>query len=216
MNPDSQQRHALIEEKIAIELEGLGYRVTRQPAPGLFPFSLSGYRPDLLAQRPNENVIVEIKGTLADFSVERYRNIAEIAASNGWKFFLVSPKDVATLIERLGPSEKGTSHRRLEEARTLMDEGKVEAAFLILWSALEGILRRRAEQVSLPIDGLSVDSLVKGLYSSGEISLPQFDELKSATTTRNRLVHGYEAPDAESAFKRLFPLARALESSWVG
>ena len=49
--------------------------------------------------------------------------------------------------------------------------GETEAAFLSLWGVLEAALRRRALQMSIPIERFPTLSLINQLYSQGELSL---------------------------------------------
>jgi hypothetical protein len=79
----------------------------------------------------------------------------------------------------------------VRNAQALMGARQDEAAFLLLWSALEGALRLAGERAQLPLASLPPSTLIRELYSAGEISREQFDALLGLLPIRNQLVHGF-------------------------
>ena len=47
--------------EVAAEYEAQGYKVLVEPSPAKLPEFLEGFHPDLIAQGPNESVVVEVK-----------------------------------------------------------------------------------------------------------------------------------------------------------
>jgi len=81
--------------------------------------------------------------------------------------------------------------QRTQNAEDLLRSGQNEAAFLLLWSALEGILRHLGERAQLPLANLPPSALMRELYSAGEISREEFEMLVGLFPLRNQLVHGF-------------------------
>jgi hypothetical protein len=78
----------------------------------------------------------------------------------------------------------------------LIRDRQDEASFLLLWSALEGALRLAAERAQLPLASLPPSTLIRELYSAGEISREQFEALLGLLPVRNQLVHGFSSRPA--------------------
>jgi hypothetical protein len=172
--------------KVAEDYRRRGYDVDVAPSGPAVPEFLGDFQPDLIARNPGEAVVVEVKvGT--DTSVERLRDVAErVNRQPGWRFSLVfvSPKQPAPL---------SVLQERAQNAEALLQAGQKEAAFLLLWSAVEGILRLLGERADLPIASLPPSAIIRELYSAGEISAQHFDSLLRLLPIRNQLVHGLEA-----------------------
>ncbi len=92
--------------------------------------------------------------------------------------------------------------------------GEVEVAFLCLWGILEAAMRRQAKQVAIPIERFPASSLINHLYSQGELSMEQFDQVRVIQTVRNRLIHGYQLPNLDEPTKQLQMLVNELIAMW--
>jgi hypothetical protein len=179
-------------EKVAERYRARGYAVEIHPSLGTLPAFLEGHQPDLIARGPRESVVVELKVGTQTSVADRLRDLAErVSREKGWRLSLVfvDPK-TADLSEREAPS-LGLVEGRLRNANQLAREGQIEAAFLLLWSALEGLLRARGQQAGLPLENLPPSALIRELYSAGELSREHFDLLLRLLPARNELVHGF-------------------------
>ncbi|MDY6991323.1 MAG: hypothetical protein SVR94_01785 [Pseudomonadota bacterium] len=181
-------------EQAAQEFKDKGYDVKLEPSQAELPFDLGNYRPDLIAYKGNEGIILEVKGSQARFSVDRYQEVAEeIARHQGWKFLLVTLEDID---ERIVPSETNDLPSwhdlasRMGEIRTLFEDGFLEPSLLYLWGSIEAALRKRAIAQKIPIERFPAIKLVNHIYSSAEISISEFELLKSLFEKRNRVAHG--------------------------
>ena len=129
-----------------------------------------------------------------DTSVERLRDVAErVNRQPGWRFSLVfvSPKQPDEFVETQ-PAPLSVLLERVQNA-ALLQAGQKEAAFLLLWSVVEGSLRLLGEHADLPIASLPPSAMIRELYSAGEISAQHFDSLLRLLPIRNQLVHGLES-----------------------
>jgi hypothetical protein len=207
-------REAETLRRVAEEYRARGYTVHIEPQDELLPPFLSGLRPDLVAQKPGDNVVVEVKHGHGRAYGERLRPIAErVAAQPGWRFTLVvepergEPNLAAGFAPPIGLEE---IRDRLRRARELARGSQHDAAFLLAWTSLEAALRRIAERAVLPIGTFSLSALIRELQSSGEIDASQYERAMEALGTRNALVHGLAGTVGEDRVRALDALAREL------
>jgi hypothetical protein len=141
----------------------------------------------------------------------------EVKKHRGWRFLLVTGQDVAS--DGLpGKDDQPPSwdeiSNRLDHARRLAEPGDNEAAFLILWIAFEQLLRVHARQAAIPVERLSPSTMIRQLYSLGELSIRQFDLSLECQRTRDRVVHGFPAAGLDACTQKLTALLTELMSEW--
>jgi hypothetical protein len=195
-----------------------GFEVVIEPSKSLIPFNLGNYCPDLIARKgSDEGYIIELKNSIAKISVDRYREIAEIVAQHhGWRFLLITGEDISSADPK-NDSELMTWDQMLqrqEQAQKFLALGEVEVSFLSLWGVLESAMRRQAMQVAIPIERFPANSLINHLYSQGELSMEQFDQVRVIQTVRDRLIHGYQMPNLDEPTKQLQLLVNELITMW--
>ncbi|MEI3649917.1 MAG: hypothetical protein V6D39_07990 [Dolichospermum lemmermannii FEM_B0920] len=194
---------SLHDEKVASLIKKYrdqGFTVIQNPKADQLPFDLDNYQPDILATK-NENetgligLIIEVKTSISPVSVERLQSVAEeISRHPGWHFLLVTLEDIEA--ESLpGTSEELPSWEEIidhfSQVSKLIENNNIEPAFLFLWSVFEGALRKRAVDVSIPVERLPAIRLLRTMYSLGELSISEFDIIQAYFERRNRLAHGY-------------------------
>lgn len=108
------------------------------------------------------------------------------------------------------PADIDNIIKPIQDALAGGDRGDAEAAYLIAWSALEGLLRRRAVQAAIPIERLQIAPLARHLYTQGELSAEELDEVLATLATRNRLVHDFESSTVGAEAERLGALLDRL------
>jgi hypothetical protein len=204
--------------ELAEQYEAQGFQVSVEPAKADLPFDLGNYSPDLIAQKEDQHLVVEVKSSSNDVPVERFRNIAEeVGQHPGWRFLLVTLNDVESRSLPGAADELASwqeAAERVVRAERLLDAGDADAAFLLMWSALEAMLRRHAQSVALPLERLPSQALIKHLYSQGELSMTQYDRVMTALRLRNLLAHGSPAPQLGEAASDLRSLIRELSGEW--
>ncbi len=219
MTSPIQAQHDAQLKKIADRLQKEGYDVILEPGPGDLPFDLGGYRPDLLARRGQESVLIELKVRADRLSFDTLRSVAEeVKRHQGWRFLLITSQDISDSDLLADEHRRVTWNEiaeRVEHAQALLAQGDQEAAYVVMWIAFERMLRLQATQVSLPLERLSPSIVIRQLYSAGELTMEQFDVALSCQDVRNRVVHGLPAPDLETALDRLSRLVRELLSEWA-
>lgn len=214
--PNGQASHSQLEASIAKRYVELGFNVTVEPSLSLIPFELGGYKPDILATKePNQKYIIEVKGSSQRLSVDRLREVSEIVQAHpGWRFLLVTGDDELSVGEETSLLKTEEVSQRIEKAETLINEGFSDAGFLYLWSLLEGMMRRRSIQKSIPVERLGGLSMINHLYSQGEMTREQFHECKDLLSIRNRIAHGFEDSHINEGCLKLLKLVRILSSEW--
>lgn len=179
---------------------------------------MGNYCPDLIARKAsNEGYIIELKNSIAKISVDRYREIAEIVAQHhGWRFLLITGEDVSSDDPKDGIELLTWEQmlQRQEQAQRFLAIGEVEVAFLYLWGVLEAAMRRQAKQVAIPIERFPANSLINHLYSQGELSMEQFDQVRVIQAIRDRLIHGYQLPNLGEPAKQLQLLVNESIATW--
>ncbi len=179
--------------RVADDYRRRGYEVDVEPSADAVPEFLRGLHPGLIARRPGDSVVVEVKVGTRTSVAERLREIAErVNKEPGWRFSLVfANPDEPNQITEAEPAPLHVLEQRTQNAEDLLRSGQNEAAFLLLWSALEGILRHLGERAQLPLANLPPSALMRELYSAGEISREEFEMLVGLFPLRNQLVHGF-------------------------
>ena len=103
---------------------------------------------------------------------------------------------------------------RRTQSERLISLGENEGAFLSLWGIFEALLRRQAEEAIIPIERFPTVSLIKHMYSQGELSIEEYDRAMLLLNVRNRFIHGFEAPEINKSVSQLLVLVNELISLW--
>ena len=204
----NKQAGSELERRIAELYEREGYKVDVQPQPGSLPFDLGAYEPDIVVKLPNgEHLVIEVKTANTNLDVDRMRAVAETVTRHpGWRFLLVTDVERTPLPEVGSGAEPLTPaqiKQRLTRVDLLIDLGETEGAYLSLWSTLEAMLRRRAEDVKLPVERMATAALIDYFYSEGELSIPQYDLLRELKPVRDALAHGFATHQVDEALPKL-------------
>jgi len=200
-------------QQVADEYKARGYRVLVEPSASELPPFLADFHPDLIAYGPQDSVVVEVKVGTETAVSEHYGELAErIRQHPGWRFSLtvIDPRsdEVVPLTQQL--LDREAIMGRLREARELLDRGVKDAAFVLLWSAVEALLRQIASREGLPLERVPSSAVLKELFSLGLISRSGLDIAMRAFSVRNSLVHGFEAPELNAVLEGMTPLVQEL------
>jgi len=211
-NPTEDIHRRKIAE-IASDYSKHGYKVLVEPKEQELPNFLGGFRPDLVAIGPQYSVVVEVKIGTETAASERFQELVQtIQQQPGWRFSLVvvDPRtdEVTPSIQPL--RDLGDITERLNEAEDLFREGSKDAAFIVLVSSTEAILRHIAIKENLPLERVPSSALFKELYSLGLLSINALNICLRALTVRNAIVHGFESPGLDDIFHSLLAVIPEL------
>lgn len=196
-------------QQLREEYEMQGYTIIERPSPEEFPFE-AGYgprcRPAMLARRGKENIVFEIRES-ADQASDRLIERSEVIRKHpNWRFYLVTSDDVvphdAPGIQGDPPAWADLEHT-VGETLALTQPLPAWMRLLVLWTALEGVLRRIAADDGMPVDRLPASTLIPALYDYGLIPMKSYERLQSAHEVHRRVRHGYDTADetAEEAVR---------------
>lgn len=188
--------------KVAEEYRNKGYDVLLQPQLEELPDFLKSYQPDFVAQRGTDRVVVEVKARSSlDASVtQSFRYLAqEIEKHPGWRFELVmtSSGDATDSTQVEGTLQEQEIALRIEVAKELADQYP-ESAILYAWSLAEATLRLLAAREQLSLQRFDSAYLLKYLATEGVVSKAEYDLLRSSSSLRNAIAHGFKASQLTS------------------
>jgi hypothetical protein len=184
--------------EVAREYQNRGYEVIVEPEPGQLPEALARFRPDFVARKADETVVVEVKsrGSLADPELQELAKA--VRAQPGWRFELVVLKPE--------PGPPGTKSwnaedvaNGLRQVRAILASGHREAALLLAWSAAEATLRLLAEKEELVREPDDALYLLKLLTTRAVITRAEHDLFWEVLDLRNAVAHGQKPPELNSA-----------------
>jgi hypothetical protein len=207
-----------LETKVAEKYRLQGFEVIVEPSQSMIPFDLGNYLPDIIAKKTsNEGYIIEVKKSVSQTPIDRYREIAEtVAQHHGWRFLLVTGEDVFPADTKSDDKLLNWEQmlQRQAQSQRFLVAGEVEVAFFYSWGVLEAAMRQAAKNAAIPIENLPANSLINHLYSQGELSIEQFDRARTIQETRDRLGHGYQTPNLMEQTNQLQKLVDELIAMW--
>jgi len=184
---------AELARQIAEDYRAKGYEVTMQPAQNELPPSLSAYRPDILARRGDEAVVVEIRSRPTSRRQPPLEGLAKaVRALPGWRFELVMAEpDIAfPLPGRTLPWTTSEACKALDEADRLLEAGHAEAALLMAWAGAEAALRLVAKREGVDTRRSEANFLLDRLTTEGVLGQREYQALRGALALRNAIAHG--------------------------
>ena len=203
-------------ERIAEEYRSKGYDVLIEPSgPDLPPF-LGDQRPDLIARRGDERLVIKLKSSSSEAEPGRLRNLAErISNESGWKFVLIAPSPAEELLpgERLTLLSASEIEQYVQQARGLLELCRKEAAILLAWAAVEALLRDLAKREEIPLPRPETPTLLKQMVFQGLVDSEQYRALNQAYKARSAVAHGFKPQtELEPAIRALLELSTKLRA----
>ena len=188
-------------ERLADRYRGQGYSVTVNPGPATLPPFAKDFQVELLAERPDSNVLVSAKSDTSEIEQDfNLANFAEIVAQHrGWRFDLTLLKPPPPAMPRPHDVVDLTGEQIREQfqvAERLYDSRFEPQAALTAWATFESAMRYRMRALGQKAGyDASPRSLLNELISSGEIDHSQFRDLEGLMNLRNIIAHGFAPPD---------------------
>lgn len=194
----SNQAEAEFLEGLRSRYEDQGFTFTIAPDQTLLPAFLLSYTPDAVAQKPGQNVAIEVKQHQSPASQRQLQEIRRLFESHpDWQFHVVYMSSAPLQSITISPPSSAAIRGRMEEVRALSKEGHQRAAFVIAWSLLEAALQSvGGDEPSKP---RTPGTVVQTLGMHGFISAETERRIRELIQLRNRIVHGDVAaePTAE-------------------
>jgi hypothetical protein len=171
-----------------------GYEVVVHPRKDELPAFLADFSPDLVVRGPRDNFVVEVKSTMSDKDNRTAEHLARaVAAQPGWQFryVLAGGEDPEWQPPVALPPARALE-AGLQEIDTLMKAGADRAAVVMLWSAIEGLIRHHlAKRGFDPTERFSSGALLKQAVSEGYLNDAEYRTLRTLLSARNTMAHGF-------------------------
>jgi len=186
--------NALIEQTrlylIAEEYKQRGYVVTVSPAPKRLPKFLTKFTPDIVAEGPNESVVIEVKSNRRFRGTDYWKELSSVVRQHpGWRLELVVNNTSLGQPPETIPEE--LIRERLHEGEQLSEQGMLAAALLVTWSAAEAVMRLAGKQNEIELPDFRPSTLISRLYSDGLLERDEYDFLLDCMRVRNAVAHGF-------------------------
>lgn len=187
-------------ERLADRYRRQGYSVKVNPGPDVLPPFAKDFKVELLAERPDNKVLVSAKSDKSEIEQDsRLSDFADIVAKHrGWRYDLTLLKPPPPAMPTSYDVEDLTEDQIREQFRVaeqLYDSGFESQAALTAWAAFESAMRYRMRAMGQKSGfGASPRSLLNELISSGEIDHSQFRDLEGLMNLRNVIAHGFAPP----------------------
>jgi hypothetical protein len=187
-------------ERVADRYREQGYQVVVNPGPDVLPPFARDFRVEILAKRPDGNVLVSAKASRSEF--ERDPNLAHYAEviekHRGWRYdvTVLGPPPPAPSPRDVNEASEAEILKALDDAERLVGEGFASQAVLTAWSAFESAMRHRLRALGVDAGyGTSPRSMLNELISAGALSHGEFRDLEGLANLRNIIVHGFSVPE---------------------
>ena len=184
-------------QELAEEYQKLGYTVVVEPPAALIPPFVGNYKPEILATKDDENLLIDVKLEGARDVAEFWRMVAEVKRHAGWKLTGVTVPNVDPEVNTAGvlsDLDVDGLRQRLREIDPLSRDPQLQSVILPrLWVVYIAALRLLAIQEGFERDGdMDYDRLLRA-QSNGLISNAECEEGRALMILRNRVVSGGDA-----------------------
>ena len=180
---------------IADQYKQRGYQVMEEPDKSLLPDFLQKFQPDILAQNGIESVIVEVQSY---GQVARSRKMERLAKSvedhPGWRLELILSNPPQTPIAESARPTIGFAEieDRIANSKYLAAHGDLRGAVMLLWSALEAVIRTGLERIPASFINNTPTAIIKQGVAYGLMDPKDYDVLNQLLPIRNAAVHGFD------------------------
>ena len=182
-------------QKVGQVYRDKGYDVLIEPQSDQLPDFLQAFRPDLIAHKGDEHIVVEVRvrGQVSDFP--QVNELAKVVRNEAdWKFQLVllGPENSLS-VAGASPFTVEEIRLKIKEVAFFVENEYLEAAFLMGWSLVEATLRTLAVKEGIEGETATSDYLFKQMTFEGIIARETYHELKHAQKTRDAIAHGFKS-----------------------
>ena len=178
----------------------LGYTVNAHTTKSDLPEFVKSFRPDFIAIRGSDKRLVVVKSRLGGTSKRVPDSLfKQLEGHPEWMveyYYVKGREDVSEPIEESNTLTARIISERTKEARSLLLEGHREAAFVLVWSVLESILRNFAAKRRLGVRA-GAEAISAELVATGYLDNSHHRLFQKVVPVRNALVHGFQSPEIE-------------------
>jgi hypothetical protein len=185
-------RERLVLDRLRETYEQKGYEFFVEPSGDLLPPFLHGYRPDAIALKAGEGVVIEVKFGNHPQRDRRLESLAVLLeGQTGWRLKIYGEQPRPEDDLSISAPTSAEIDEWIAESERLTDTGHTRAAFLLAWSILEAIARARTSGDGQPLlRPVSPEGVVQSLEMNGDIDSQTGQSLRQLLHLRNRIAHG--------------------------
>jgi len=180
-----------------------GYKVTVSPPSKELPRFLSKFRPDIVAEGPDESVVIEVTSSVKERGAAYWKELSRAVQRHHpkWRLELIADASNRRISQTMN---KDLVRKRLQEGQRLAELGMVAASLLITWSAVEAAMRLAAKENEIDLPDQRPAVVISRLYTDGVLDREEYDFLVDVFGERNAVAHGfYQEKIRRTVLKRL-------------
>lgn len=202
MSSSSVSRDEIQLSNVAEKYKQLGYKVTVSPPSKELPRFLSKFKPDLVAEGPDESVVIEVKSSGKERGAAYWKELSKVVQRHPrWRLELI-PGAAKRAVRKT--MNKELVRQRLEEGQRLAEQGMLAASLLITWSAAEAAMRLAATENEVDLPDQRPAVVISSLYTDGLLDRDEYDLLVDLFGVRNAVAHGfYQGKVRKTVLKKL-------------
>ena len=174
----------------------LGYKVTVSPPSKELPRFLSKFRPDIVAEGPDESVVIEVTSSVKERGAAYWKELSRVVKRHPrWRLELIADASKRRMRQTMN---KDRVRKRLLEGQRLAELGMLAASLLITWSAVEAAMRLAGQENEIDLPDQRPAAVISRLYTDGVLERREYDFLVDVFGVRNAVTHGFD----QGAIKR--------------
>jgi hypothetical protein len=180
-------------EQIADDYRHRGYRVVRPDDAGTLPSFLRDHHPDLIAERADDRVIIEIRYARALKGSNELKELAaRVAGQPGWRLELIA---LSSEGDDAAPLRDPDWLESMLKRPNIVSDPTVQVVYLI--EVLSYLVRRLASLNKIKIGDKSTQRIARELAFAGVLPQELLDRIEDTLEQRNRLMRRLP-PDSRS------------------
>lgn len=207
-----EQKAAEFLQALRSQYEAEGFVFTIEPSRTSLPKFLGLYHPDAIAQKPGQNIAIEIKRR-TDSSQPSLAHIRQLFEGHpDWQLRIAVMDNDPVSSTTINPVDLSTIREHTKEVRSLSEQGHRTAAFILAWSLLEATLN--ASKLDIANRPRSARTVVQALAMNGLVDPEVERDLRGLAELRNRVAHGDLAikPSTDDIDRMLRAVEQALSA----
>ena len=200
--------------KIAEDYQRRGYVVTVAPQTASMPFYLGNCRPDILAVKGRERLLIDVK-------LEGVRDVGaclrlakEVQKKTGWRLLFATVPAVDTLensaIDARGMDVDGLRARLGDIDASPWEDRSAPLILTRLWVAYVAALRMFALQQGVEGSGDTDFDRLNMAYANGLISIEEYEAARALMALRDQAAHRSGIPVSADDCRQLRLMVQAL------
>lgn len=197
---------------VAREYHAAGYRVVIDPPADMFPPDIGALKPEIVALRDGESVVIELIPKEQDADRSRVGALAAaLQWRPGWRLDMVLGEEGYMRAPHPPAWTRDDFSYRLDKGRKLIASDQGEAAILLLFAVAEAVGRALLEAAHVKAQQWDPKALFATLVQQGLVDDQDKIRLENARLSRNSIMHGESVGyDTESEARQMVEIIERM------